>query len=531
MTGDATLDAPSRALARRATAREWAGLAVLALPTMLLAMDMTVLHLAVPSLSAALEPTSSQLLWIVDIYGFMIAGFLIIMGNVGDRIGRRRLLLTGATAFGLASILAAFAPTTGTLIAARALLGIAGATLMPSTLSLIRNMFEDPVQRTTAVTIWMSSFMIGAIIGPLVGGVMLALFWWGSVFLLAVPVMVLLLIVGPILLPEFRNEGKARLDPPSVILALAAILLLVFALKETARYGPVWHGGLAGLAGLITGALFIRRQMRLDDPLLDLRLFRNAGFTASLVSLALAIFAISGAMFLIYQYLQGVIGLSPLEAGLWLLPSSLAGPIVAFAVPALSQRMAPNRLIAAGLVIGAAGLACFGLVGHLDGLAVIVGGMIVLSIGLTPVTILGTDLIISSAPAEQAGAASAISETGTELGMALGVAVFGSLATAIYRSGFATGIGADIPGALLGRASETLGAAIAVAAEADPAAGSAILTAARNAFATGLQVSALIAAVVMALVALMALRYLPKAVRAAEDIATEVAAGVATGGR
>ncbi|GGA54368.1 MFS transporter [Pelagibacterium lentulum] len=522
MTGEDSFSAAPRVPIRRATRREWIGLAVLALPTLLLAMDMTVLHLAVPSLSAALEPSSSQLLWIVDIYGFMIAGFLIIMGNIGDRIGRRRLLLIGATAFGFASVLAAFAPTTETLIAARALLGVAGATLMPSTLSLIRNMFEDPAQRTTAVTVWMTSFMVGTIIGPLVGGLMLAWFWWGSVFLLAVPVMVLLLIVGPMLLPEYRNEGKARLDPPSAVMALAAILLLVFALKEVAKYGLIWPAGLAGLAGLIVGTIFVRRQMRLADPLLNLKLFGNGGFTASLASLALAIFTISGAMFLIYQYLQGVAGLSPLEAGLWLLPSTLAGPLVAFAVPALSRRIAPNRLLAAGLAIGAVSLASFGLVGQLNGLAVIVLGMIVLSIGLTPVTILGTDLIISSAPAEQAGAASAISETGSELGMALGIAVFGSLATAIYKSGFAAGIAPEVPTGIADRASETLGAAIAVASTAESGIGTSVLEAARNAFTSGLQVSAIAGAVVMTLVALIALRYLPKTIPAGRDDSPDI---------
>ncbi|MFN3954492.1 MAG: MFS transporter [Pararhodobacter sp.] len=514
MLGENTSAFSDRRSASRATGREWAGLAVLALPTLLLAMDMTVLHLAAPSLSAALEPSSSQLLWIVDIYGFMIAGFLIIMGNIGDRIGRRRLLLIGAAAFGVASLLAAFAPTTEMLIAARALLGIAGATLMPSTLSLIRNMFEDPAQRTTAVTVWMMSFMIGTIIGPLVGGFMLEWFWWGSVFLLAAPVMVLLLIAGPILLPEFRDENKSRLDPPSVIMALSAVLLLVFALKEVAKYGPAWEAGLAGLAGLVIGTIFVRRQVRLKDPLLDLKLFGNPGFSASLASLALAIFTISGAMFLIYQYLQGVVGLTPLEAGLWLLPSTLAGPIVAFAVPVLSQRIAPNRLLAAGLAISAVSLASFGLVGQLNGLLVIVVGMTLLGIGLTPVTILGTDLIISSAPPEQAGAASAISETGTELGMALGIAVFGSLATAIYKTGLAAGIGPDVPAALAERSSETLGAAIAVAQSATPDTGASILEAARTAFTSGLQVAALSAGVVSALVAFMALRYLPKTVLA-----------------
>src|SRR3954468_8531774 len=225
------------AIAPRATRREWIGLAVLALPCLLYSMDLTVLNLAVPQISAQLRPSSAQLLWILDIYGFMIAGSLITMGTLGDRIGRRRLLMIGAAAFGAASVLAAFATSTSMLIGTRALLGMAGATLAPSTLSLIRTMFRDPQQRTVAISVWITSYSAGGAIGPLVGGVLLEHFWWGSVFLVGVPVMLLLLAVGPALLPEYRDPSARRLDLPSAALSLAAVLAVIYGLKRFAESG------------------------------------------------------------------------------------------------------------------------------------------------------------------------------------------------------------------------------------------------------------------------------------------------------
>src|SRR3954470_1638075 len=215
------------AIAPRATRREWIGVGVLALPCLLYSMDLTVVNLAVPQISAQLGPSSAQLLWILDIYGFMIAGSLITMGTIGDRIGRRRLLMIGAAAFGAASVLAAFSRSAEMLIATRALLGMAGATLAPSTLSLIRNMFHDPQQRTVAIGVWITSYSAGGAIGPLLGGVLLEPFWWGSVFLAGVPVMALLLAVGPVLLPEYRDPKARRLDVASAVLSLAGVLLVI----------------------------------------------------------------------------------------------------------------------------------------------------------------------------------------------------------------------------------------------------------------------------------------------------------------
>ena len=266
---------------QQAGRREWIGLAVIALPCLLYSMDLTVLNLALPAISEDLRPSSSELLWIVDIYGFLVAGLLITMGTLGDRIGRRRLLLIGAASFGAASVLAAFASSAPMLIAARALLGVAGATLAPSTMALIFNMFADPGERKIAIGVWIASFSAGAAIGPLVGGALLELFWWGSVFLIGVPVMALLLVLGPRLLPESRDPDAGRLDLVSAALSLAAVLAVIFALKRLAEDGLHWTPFVAVAAGVLLAALFARRQRRLDDPLIDLDLFRIPAFSAA----------------------------------------------------------------------------------------------------------------------------------------------------------------------------------------------------------------------------------------------------------
>ena len=340
--------------APRAGRRECIGLAVIALPCLLYSMDLTVLNLALPALSADLRPSSTQLLWIVDIYGFMVAGLLIPMGTLGDRIGRRRLLMIGAAAFGVASVLAAFARSAEMLIAMRALLGVAGATLAPSTLSLIRNMFHDPAQRTVAIGVWISSYSVGAAIGPLVGGLLLEYFWWGSVFLLSVPVMLLLLLAGPMLLPEFRDPDAGRPDLPSIVLSLASVLAVIYGLKRMAEGGWSWPAALALIAGVLAGIAFLRRQGRLDDPLIDLRLFRRPVFSAALASYSLGCFVLFGVYLFIGQYLQLVLELSPLQAGLWTLPWALSFVVGSMLTPVLVRRVAPAAVVTGGLVLAAA---------------------------------------------------------------------------------------------------------------------------------------------------------------------------------
>jgi DHA2 family multidrug resistance protein-like MFS transporter len=448
-----------------------------------------VLNLAVPHLTADLRPSSSQLLWIVDIYGFMIAGALITMGTLGDRIGRRRLLLIGAAAFGLASVLAAFSTSAGMLIAARAVLGLAAATLAPSTLSLIRNMFHDSQERTVAIGVWIASFSAGGAIGPLLGGVLLAYFWWGSVFLLNVPVMLLLLAIGPVLLPEFRDPDARRFDLASAALSLIAVLATIYGIKRMAEGGTAWLPVVAVVAGLTLGALFVRRQLRLHDPLIDLRLFQSPAFSASLAVNVLGFFVSFGTFFFIAQYLQLVLGMGPLQAGLWTAPSGAGFIVGSQLAPVIVRRVRPAYVMAGGLVLAAVGFAVLTQVGGSRGLAALVTGFVVLSLGLAPVFTLATDLIVGTAPADQAGAASGIAETSSELGGALGIAVLGSIVNAIYRSAMASAVPAGVSHDVAEAARDTLGGAVAAAQQLPGETGTVLLAIASESFARAFEVT------------------------------------------
>jgi len=459
-------------------------------------MDLTVLYLAVPSLTRDLGPTSSQLLWITDIYGFVLAGFLIPMGTLGDRIGRRRLLLIGAALFGVASVAAAYSTSAEMLIAARALLGVAGATLAPSTLSLIRNMFLDPRQRTVAIAVWISSFSAGAAIGRLLGGVLLERFWWGSVFLLAVPVMALLLVLGPVLLPEFRDPEAGRLDLTSAALSLIAVLSVIYGLKQIA-VGGLGPGPVVSIvAGLALGVAFLLRQGTLANPLIDLRLFRAPSFIASLATYTLGIFVAFGVSFFTAQYLQLVLGLSPLRAGLWSVPEGVGFILGSLLAPWMARRVRPAVVVAAGLVLAVFGFALLTQVRADSGLAIIVAGSVVFAVGLAWVFTLATDLIVGAAPPERAGAASAISETGAEFGGAFGIAVLGSIGTAVYRSQLTEALPAGVSPATAEAARDSLGGAVAAAAQLPDQLGSDLVDAARAAFTQGLQLTAAICAVI-----------------------------------
>ena len=498
-----------------ATRREWIGLAVIALPCLLYAMDLTVLALAVPALTADLHPSATELLWIVDIYGFLVAGFLITMGTLGDRIGRRRLLLIGATAFGAASVVAAFATSAEMLIASRAMLGIAGATLAPSTLSLIRNMFHDAQQRTVAIGIWVTSFSAGAAIGPLVGGLLLERFWWGSVFLLAVPVMVLLLVVGPRLLPEYRDPQPGRLDLPSVALSLTAVLAVIYGVKTVASDGVSWAGVAPALAGLAVGAAFVDRQRRLADPMVDLGLFRKPGFSAALGANMLAFAVVFGIEIFVAQYLQLVLGYSPLQAGLWSMPSAAAFIVGSQLTPPLAARVRPAPLMLGGLVVALLGIGLLTQVAASGGPALVVTGAVILSLGLAPLFTLAADLAIGSAPPERAGAASGISETSSELGGALGIALLGTIGTAVYRG--------DVSDGLPPAARETLGGAVEAAGRLPVAMRAELLDPAREAFTQALQVAATVSGAIIVAAAIL----VATTVRRAEERAPAVAPAVA----
>jgi DHA2 family multidrug resistance protein-like MFS transporter len=458
-------------------------------------MDLTVLNLAVPQISKAFRPSAAQLLWIIDIYGFLVSGSLITMGTLGDRIGRRKLLLSGAAEFGVASVIAAFSTSAEMLIATRALLGLAGATVAPSTLSLIRNMFLDEKQRTTAISVWIASYTVGGAIGPLIGGVMLDHFWWGSVFLLAVPVMLLVLILGPLLLPEYRDPHAGRLDLSSAAMSLAAILLMIYGIKRIAEHGVTWLPVSTIAAGFALGVLFVRRQQALADPLIDLRLFKLRTFSGALMLYLLGTLVAFGVYVFIAQYLQLVLGLTPLQAGLWTLPWSggfLAGTLI---VPTLARRVGRAAVIGSGLLLAVIGFAILTQVGHDHSLATLVAASVIFSFGLSPVFILTTDIIMSSVPPERAGAAAAISETSSELGGVLGIAILGSIGTFVYRRAMA-----QAPEAARG----TLGGALAVAEGLQRDEAMALAGSARDAFVHAMKITATIEMVIVIVMAVIA---------------------------
>jgi MFS transporter, DHA2 family, multidrug resistance protein len=505
----------------RAGRREWIGLAVIALPCLLYSMDLTVLYLAVPSLTADLEPSSTELLWMTDVYGFFLAGFLITMGTLGDRVGRRRLLLIGAAAFGVVSVLAAFSTSVEMLIVTRALLGVAAATLAPSTLSLIRNMFLDPGQRTFAIGVWATSFSVGAALGPLLGGLLLEFFWWGSVFLLAVPVMLLLLTLGPRFLPEFRDPDAGRLDLVSAGLSIIAVLAVIYGLKEIAANGVENTGVLSIIVGLVVGALFVRRQQTLADPLIDIHLFRSRTFSASLAANTLSLAITFGIFLFIAQYLQLVLGYSPLEAGLLTVPSAggfIAGSLLA---PALVRVTRPAYVVAGGLALAAAGLGLLTQVEPDASVAMIVTGSVVIALGVAPPVTLGTDLVVGCVPPQRAGVASGISETGAELGGALGIAVLGSIGLAVYRSEIAVPSG--VPADASATAGDTLGGATEAVDALPGPLGERLLDSAREAFTVGMQVAATAGAAVAVATAVLAVVFLrPLRPQSGEESAARV---------
>ncbi|MFD7818951.1 MFS transporter [Streptomyces sp. NPDC059785] len=493
----------------RAGRREWTALGVLMLPLLLVSMDVSVLYFAIPSISADLEPSGTQQLWIFDIYGFVLAGLLMTMGSLGDRVGRRRLLLFGAAAFGAASLVAAYADSAETLIAARAVLGIGGATLMPSTMAIVRTMFTDPGQRAKAIGLWSGVMTGGIALGSVLSGVLVQYFWWGSVFLVNLPAMALLLVLGPFLLPESKNPEPGRFDLLSVPLSMAAVLPVIYGLKEIPSEG--WHLEyvLSVAVGLVFAALFVHRQRTTASPLISPALFRGRGFAPAVVLNLIAALAMMGSAFFTTQYLQSVLGKSAMEAALWsLLPSVLIG--VAAPVAAVLVQRGVNRatVVAAGFAVAAAGYGLLALAGT-DSLWLVLAGAGVLASGIVTVMSQMTDLGLSSAPVEKAGAASSLLETGQEFGGALGMAALGSIGTAVYRH--------DIPAGAPDAAHETLGGALAVAGQLPGRAGDALAAAAREAFTSGMQAAAVAGALILVAAGVLAALTL-RSVRVRDDI-------------
>ncbi|MEV5766799.1 MFS transporter [Micromonospora sp. NPDC052213] len=496
----------------RARGREWLGLVALVIPALLASMDLSVLFMAAPWISAELEPSTGQYLWIMDIYGFVMAGLLVTMGSLGDRVGRRRLLLVGAAAFGAASLLAAFATTPELLIVARALLGLGGATLAPSTLSLIRGMFADEDQRRTAVGVWTAGFTGGIAIGPIVGGFLLERFWWGSVFVINVPVMLLLLAVGPFLLRESKDPHPGRFDPLSSLLSLGAVLPVIYAVKHFAEEGPNPSSLVTLLVGLAVGALFVRRQRRSEHPMIDVRLFAASSFSAAIGANTAIAFASAGMGLLAVTFLQAVLGLSPFDAALWMLPT-IVGSVVGVALAsALAPRTRPAILVAAGLVVAAGGFLLVSTMRVDTPVWWLIASYGLLTLGVGMTSTLATSLVLTTAPPERAGAASAISETSTEFGGALGIAVLGSISAGIYRARMDTEVPAGLGDDLVHTATDTVGGALAVAGQVPAEVAGVLRDRAFAAFTDGFTATAVVGAAILlvgALVSAVALRRVP----------------------
>ncbi|MEV5560534.1 MFS transporter [Nonomuraea wenchangensis] len=480
---------------------KWSCLAIACLATLLLSLDLTVLHLALPRLTADLGASSTQLLWIGDVYGFALAGLLVTMGNLGDRIGRKRLLLIGAAAFGAASALTAYAPNPELLIAARVLLGVAGATIMPSTLSIVRNVFTEPRERTAAVGVWSGMSAVGFAVGPVVGGLLLDHFWWGSVFLINVPIMLLVLAGGAIVLPESRNPEAARLDLLSAALSTTGVIAVIWAIKEAAHQG-LGHPEVlvAGAGGVALLGLFAWRQARLPEPLIDVRLFARRAFSASILTNLLAIFAMSAMMLMFAWYLQLVLGWSPLQAGLAQLPGGLGGAVGGVLAAGLIRRIGRGGVVALGLAMQAGTFLYYSTLGLELTYVTLLPAMVIGGVGVGFAFTVNNDNVLATAPRERAGAAAAVSETAFELGAALGIAILGTVLTSAYRANL------ELPAGMAGGAAgESIAGAAHMAAALPAEQAGPLMLAAREAFLTGMHVTSLVTSVLLAAVAVLAL--------------------------
>ncbi|TPG14908.1 MFS transporter [Pedococcus bigeumensis] len=483
--------------------REWTALAVLCLPLLVASMDVSVLFFAVPFIARDLDPSATQMLWIFDIYGFVLAGLLLTMGSIGDRIGRRRLLLIGAATFSAASLVAAYSTSAAMLIGARALLGVGGATLMPSTLALIRNLFHDERDRGKAIAVWSAVMSGGVGLGPVLGGVLLEHFWWGSVFLINVPVMALLLVAGPVLLPEFRATERRPFDLWSAVVSLAAVLPFIYGVKSTATDGWSVLATAMGVCGVVLGAVFVRRQRATAHPMVDPALFRDRRVGGAVVVNVVGMFGVMGNAIVMTQYLQSVLGMSPLRAALWGLAPSVAVGAAAPVAATLSAKLGRARVMASGFAVAATGFMILATVHNGSPLAVVLVGAGVVACGTVAILTLVTDYVLGVAPPERAGAVSGLFETTSEFGGALGIAILGSVLAAGYRSRVDDLLPAGLPGAAHAAAHDSLAGAVVAATQVPGQPGEAILQASRTAYLSGMRVTEIVAAVTMLAMALV----------------------------
>lgn len=499
-------------------ARRWGALTVLMLPVLLVSIDNTVLTLALPQISLEFSTSGTVLLWVIDIYSLVLAGLLVTMGALGDRVGRRRLLLIGASGFALVSVLAAFAPTAQALVAARAALGIFGATLMPATLSLIRNIFEDRQERRLALAVWASCFAAGAALGPMVAGILLEHFHWGSVFLIAVPLLVPMLLLAPVLVPESRDPHPGPAPVVDSLLSMVALSSLVYTIKHSMGAGLDAATLVCACVALASGWLFVHRQLHRPTPMLDLSLFARPAFSGAVLANLLGVFSMVGFIYYASQHAQLVIGLSPLRTGVLMLPGTLAMVVAGLAVVPLVRHVPVHRVVTWGLCLSALGHAMVGVLGN--GASALLLGVffMVISIGSAATETLTNDAIISAVPASRAGAASAISETAYEVGAVLGTAVLGGILVSHYRAAVDLPDGLDAAQASV--AGETLGGAVSVAGELPTGLAEALLESAHRAFDSGVSLTGGVGAVVMLVAAVLAARLMGRGGTGGADAGT-----------
>ena len=476
--------------------RRWAAVAVLTASLLVIMMDMTILNIALPEMAAELHPDSDQQLWIIDVYSLVLAGLLVPFAAIADRWGRKRMLLLGYLIFGAASLLILWAPTADAVIGVRAILGVGGAMIMPTTLSLIRVIFTDPRERATALAIWAAVSGLGAAIGPLLGGFLLEHFSWHAAFLVNVPLMVLAFIAGVLLLPESRVKNPGRLDYLAAVLALVGMTLTIWAIKmfgKTASLTAVdaWIALLAGLALL---AWFGARSVRSTHPLLDLQLFRSRVFSAGIIAALGSMFAMAAAMLLLAQWLQLVGGASPIEAGIQMLPIAVTSALASLAAPSVARLIGTRAVLAGGIAVAGLGMLTLAISpGGLD-IGVIIIALSLIGVGMGSLAI-GSAMIMMGSPEEKAGSAGALEETSYELGAVLGVAILGSISALIYRAELTLSPAIKpLSDKLSWQAHESLGAAIAIADKADAPD---LALAAGEAFTHSLQITGITGGLIM----------------------------------
>ncbi|MEU1049673.1 MFS transporter [Streptomyces sp. NPDC005897] len=516
MSGTTTAAAALRRRATGAGANRWVVLVVLCVSLLLVAVDATVLHVAVPAVTEDLRPGAIELLWIVDVYPLVCASLLILFGTLGDRVGRRRVLLLGYALFGVASALAALADSAQLLIVARALLGVGGAMIMPATLSILRQVFPDRRERAMAIGIWSAVAAVGAAVGPLLGGFLLEHFWWGSVFLVNIPLMLVSLPVGRLLLPESKGDGRGPWDVVGALMAAGGLFGVVLGVKRLGGGEPVVS--LLTVLPLVLGAAllagFVRRQRRRAYPLVDLAMFRRPAFSTSVGCIVLAMLALVGLELIAAQYLQLVLGLSPLETGLRLLPLTFAAMAAGLAGARLQRRFGPRRMVCAGFCLTAFAVVLLTAMGRADNCALLLTGFVLLGFGLETTLFGAYESMLSEAPQEQSGGAAAIGETSYQLGAGIGIALLGSVMNAAYAPGLAGGV-PGVPAPASVAAGHSLGEAYEVAAQLGGPAGVALRRAAGDAFVHGLHVTLVVSAALLLLGAVMALR-LPRVMQCEE---------------